>query len=119
MKYSKQININILVLASLTAVMHNPKNYPEPELFKPERFLKDGEFIHDPKVCPFSLGLRNCIGQKLARLEYFTFAADVINNYRFEVFEVFAIHNYFCYTPDCYTPDEQNDRMNIFAMPYL
>jgi len=64
--------------------MHNPKNYPEPEMFKPDRFLKDGEFIHDPKVCPFSLGLRNCIGKKLARLEYFTFAADVINNYRFE-----------------------------------
>ena len=64
--------------------MYNPERFPEPEIFKPDRFLKDGEFIHDMHVCGFSLGLRNCIGKKLAQLEYFTFASDIINKYRIE-----------------------------------
>lgn len=32
------------VIASLLAVMHNPEDFPEPGLFKPERFLVNGEF---------------------------------------------------------------------------
>ena len=32
------------VLASLLAVMHNPKDFPEPEEFKPERFFENGQF---------------------------------------------------------------------------
>lgn len=64
--------------------MHNPNIYPEPHLFKPDRFVKDGQFVNDIRVCSFSLGLRNCIGKQLAILEYFTFAADVINNYKIE-----------------------------------
>ena len=43
---------------SLFAIMHNPKDFPEPESFKPERFLdKDGRFQNDPKVCSFRVVL--------------------------------------------------------------
>ena len=31
-------------MASLLAVMHNPKDFPEPEEFKPERFFENGQF---------------------------------------------------------------------------
>jgi len=33
-----------VVMASLLAVMHNPKDFPEPEEFKPERFFENGQF---------------------------------------------------------------------------
>ena len=31
-------------MASLFAVMHNPNDFPQPEVFKPERFFSDGQF---------------------------------------------------------------------------
>ena len=44
---------------SLFAIMHNPKDFPEPETFKPERFLdKDEKFQNDPKVCSFRIVLQ-------------------------------------------------------------
>ena len=70
------------MIASLTAVMYNPENFPEPELFKPERFLIDGKFYKNPLVCPFSVGLRNCLGKRLAEIEYFTFAAQIIHKFK-------------------------------------
>ena len=33
-----------LVQASLLSVMHNPIDFPQPEVFKPERFLVNGQF---------------------------------------------------------------------------
>lgn len=68
---------------SLFAIMHNPKDFPEPETFKPERFLdKDEKFQNDPKVCSFSAGKRNCVGQYLAKNEYFQYVARVLLNFR-------------------------------------
>ncbi|RMZ92941.1 cytochrome P450 3A29-like, partial [Brachionus plicatilis] len=51
---------------------HNPEYFPEPEEFKPERFLKSSEFsqknmINSYTFFPFSLGPRNCIGQNFAK----------------------------------------------------
>ena len=44
---------------SLFAIMHNPKDFPEPESFKPERFLDSGgKFQNDPKVCSFRIVLQ-------------------------------------------------------------
>ena len=62
--------------------MHNPKNFPEPEVFKPERFFVDGKFHKNPLVCSFSMGLRNCLGKRLAEIEYFTFAAQIILKFK-------------------------------------
>jgi len=71
-----------VVQASLTAVMHDPKNFQEPEKFIPDRFVKNGIFVNDVKVCGFSLGLRNCIGKQLAIEEYFVFASNMVNSFR-------------------------------------
>ena len=48
------------VVASYTAVMHDPQNFANPAKFDPERYLTDGKFVHDPKVCAFGIGNRNC-----------------------------------------------------------
>ena len=69
------------VMASYTSVMHDPKNFPEPHKFKPDRFIVDNKFLHEPKVCAFGLGKRNCIGLRLARVELFTFAVGIIRRF--------------------------------------
>ena len=61
--------------------MHDPENFPEPEKFDPERFLTNEVFEHNSKVCPFSIGLRNCVGMKVAKTEYFSFAAHIVHNF--------------------------------------
>ena len=71
-----------MLIASLTAVMHDPKNFPEPELFDPERYIVDGKFKKNPLVCPFSVGLRSCLGKRLAEIEYSQFAAEMIHKFK-------------------------------------
>ena len=65
--------------------MHNPENFRNPENFDPERFLdENGRFQTDVRVCPFSVGLRNCIGKQLANEQYFMFAAEIIRTFKIE-----------------------------------
>ena len=71
-------------MASLTAIMHDPKHFHQPEVFDPSRFIKDGQFVRDPRVCVFSTGLRNCVGKKLAQQEFFSFAAHILHKFRLE-----------------------------------
>ena len=66
------------------AMTHDPKHFDEPEKFNPNRFLKDGKFQRDPRVCVFGTGLRSCIGKKLAQQECFSFAATVLHKFTLE-----------------------------------
>ena len=76
-----------MILGSLTSVMHDPKNFSEPSKFIPDRFIdENGEFVNDPKVCGFSVGLRNCIGKSLAIEEYFVFATSMVENFEIKRF---------------------------------
>lgn len=56
-------------VAILAFMAHrNPDIYPDPESFRPERYLS-GETFHPFAHIAFSAGPRNCIGQKFAMLE--------------------------------------------------
>ena len=54
--------------ASPRSILHNPEEYPEPEEFRPERFLKhmsDGKYeldatVRDPRTLAFGFG-RRCV----------------------------------------------------------
>lgn len=52
------------------AILHDEQVYPDPEEFKPERFLKDGELnpdVLDPAlVGQFGYGRRACPGKAMA-----------------------------------------------------
>ena len=64
--------------------MHKLKKsiiYPLPNRFVPDRFLDNGKFVHDPQVCNFSVGLRNCVGRQLAQTQYFQTAAQLVNRF--------------------------------------
>lgn len=54
-------NLNMQIFA----LNMNPKYFPEPEKFNPERFIEGNEKSENPFVyVPFSAGPRNCIGEK-------------------------------------------------------
>jgi cytochrome P450 family 2 subfamily U polypeptide 1 len=76
------------VLANLNKAHHDEREWPEPEKFKPERFLdSDGKFVGWSKIqrfIPFGLGRRECAGQSLAKIMMVTFAANLLQRYKFE-----------------------------------
>jgi cytochrome P450 len=67
------------------AVLQNPELYPDPEEFKPERFLDDdGSFREDPKIAlAFGAGKRICPGREFAEAALYIVASSVISVFNF------------------------------------
>ncbi|KAI1291030.1 Cytochrome P450 2D9 [Halotydeus destructor] len=60
------------VLSNLYASMMDPEIFPKPHLFRPQRFLDaNGHFVANEANCQFSIGRRNCLGEKMARMIMF------------------------------------------------
>ena len=68
---------------------HDERDWPEPNEFKPERFLdSDGGFIGWSKhhaFLPFGLGRRDCAGQSLAKIMMFNFSSTLLHRYKIEL----------------------------------
>lgn len=63
-------------------LMHrNPKLWPNPEIYDPERF-KGGAKVHPCAFAPFGLGDRKCLGYQLAYLEMKMIICDIILRYK-------------------------------------
>ncbi|KAI0291061.1 cytochrome P450 [Multifurca ochricompacta] len=64
------------------AILHNPKLYPDPETFKPERFLnkEDGTFRDDPTILlAFGAGKRICPGRHFVDATLFVVISSVLS----------------------------------------
>lgn len=72
------------IIGSLYHVMYDSKFFPQPEIFKPERFLnQDGHFVPDEHVVPFGIGKRMCLGKALAEKEFFLFFTGILQSFEF------------------------------------
>jgi hypothetical protein len=74
---------------NLSKVHNDEREWPEPEKFKPERFLDhDGKFVGWNKLhgfLPFSVGRRECPGQSLAKIMLFSFLSLLLHHYKIEL----------------------------------
>jgi len=75
-------NVGVLI----SATHHNPRIYPNPSTFNPDRFLiEETKSRHPFAYIPFSAGPRNCIGQRFALIEEKVVLATVMRQFRFEL----------------------------------
>ncbi|KAI6238716.1 (pine wood nematode) hypothetical protein [Aphelenchoides fujianensis] len=73
-----------IVIPQISVPMCDPKHFPEPKRFNPDRFIDEGgKLKKSPALMPFSLGRRQCPGEGLARMELFLFLTNLFNQYRF------------------------------------
>jgi cytochrome P450 len=76
------IRPNSLVLINLWSAHMDPEAWPEPEKFRPERFLDDKEnIVNRERMITFSLGKRACLGEVLARQEVFLVLAAILQQF--------------------------------------
>ncbi|XP_049538381.1 cytochrome P450 306a1 [Anopheles darlingi] len=74
-----RIPANTMIMPLLWAVHMDPDNFPDPEKFKPERFLdKDGKFSVPHCFLPFQSGKRMCLGDELARYILHLYVANLL-----------------------------------------
>jgi len=74
-------------------VHHDPKHWDDPYEFNPRRFLaEDGKFCAPKEgFFAFGSGRRQCLGETLAKMEYFLFSATLIQNFNIKVPEGYEL----------------------------
>ncbi|KAJ7722333.1 cytochrome P450 [Mycena metata] len=71
---------NSIIAPNIWAILHDEAMYPDPQAFKPERFLLDGKpnpNVRDPQAA-FGFGRRICPGRFLAQASVFITTASIL-----------------------------------------
>ncbi len=70
------------MIISIYTLHHQADFYPDPEVFRPERFAADAEQPHRYAYIPFGAGPRTCVGNAFAMLEMQVVLATMVQSLR-------------------------------------
>jgi cytochrome P450 len=73
-----------IVIGASWSILHDPEIFEEPEEFRPERYLKDGQLdpsIRDPGVAAFGYGRRICPGRHMSDNSLYSIVSSVLAVY--------------------------------------
>ena len=79
------------VIANIAYCMHDPLKWTNPEVFDPERFLREP---NNPNFIPFLVGKRFCLGKSLAESELFIFLTTLVKSFKFMTPDGFTLPSY-------------------------
>ncbi|KOB75351.1 Cytochrome P450 [Operophtera brumata] len=81
-----QLEKGMRVHVPVYALHHDPANFPEPEQFRPERFLPENKSNIKPYTyLPFGEGPRICIGARFAKMKMLPGLITILKKYRVEL----------------------------------
>ncbi|XP_028405603.1 steroid 17-alpha-hydroxylase/17,20 lyase-like [Dendronephthya gigantea] len=73
------------ILFNFATIHNDPRDWEEPRMFKPERFIsEDGKFVgwnSLPSFFPFGAGRRMCPGENLGKLQVFVVTSNVLHQF--------------------------------------
>jgi len=75
-----------MIVGNAWAILHNPTMYPDPEIFKPDRFLNaDGSLRDDPVLSStYGFGRRICPGRYFVDSTLFIVIASLLSVFKIE-----------------------------------
>jgi len=77
-----QLNVGDIFIMPMFGLQRDPKYFPEPEKFQPERFSDENKDKIVPySYIPFGSGPRNCIGSRFAILEAKAVLYHLLSNF--------------------------------------
>ncbi|XP_058807967.1 cytochrome P450 4c3-like [Phymastichus coffea] len=82
-----EIPVGSTVLVNSYLLHRDPRYFPEPEAYRPERFLPGQPKAPTFAYIPFSAGSRNCIGSKFATFETKLTLLALLRAYRFHAID--------------------------------
>ena len=85
-----QLPARTLFMLPVYLMHRDPRWFPEPEAFRPERFAPDAPELPRGAYMPFGTGPRVCLGQHLAMAEMTAIAAMVLQRFELSVPEGMA-----------------------------
>lgn len=84
-RHSVKLNVGDGILIPMYSLHMDPKYFPDPTRFDPERFSKENlDKIVPGTYLPFGWGPRNCVGSRFAIMETKLVIYHLIRNYKFE-----------------------------------
>lgn len=77
------ISKNTLLVVPIWQLHHDPRSFPEPMQYRPERFLPGAPSHPRGAFLPFGCGPHVCLGQQFAMIEMALIAARLVSDYDF------------------------------------